>query len=62
MVKSCGVSGTYNVGSVNVASGGLPKGLETGNVNGAVDVVSVDNRYPAYVMIPLKIPYGINGE
>lgn len=62
MVNSCGESGTYNVGSVNVASDGLPKGLETGIVNGAADVVPVDDKYPAYVMIPLEIPYGINGE
>lgn len=56
--EKCG-SGGFNVGSVNIASGGLPEGLVEGSVGTGV---TVRGDYPSYVMLPLKSYYGINGE
>ncbi len=49
----------FNVGSVNIASDGLPDGLVSGTVGTGV---AVRGDYPSYVMFPLKSFYGVNGE
>lgn len=58
MKEKCAAPG-FNVGSVNIASGGLPEGLVNGNVGTGVPV---RGEYPSYVMLPLESFYGINGE
>ena len=58
MKENC-VGPGFNVGSINIASGGLPDGLVNGKVGTGV---TVRGNYPSYVMLPLKSFYGINGE